>query len=498
VTDTARRSLFVHPVPHEAWPTREEAARSRLFSPLALTAHCTLATRSWVPAMVPWRATDDGHVTRDVLDWYGRFADGRPGAIVVEATGIRDVPSGPLLRVGHARFVDGLRRLADAVRARSRGETRVFLQVLDFLAIKRRPEPEKFFARFLAVTDGHREALCARSGDARWRTATEREVRVALAALTDDEAAQALTARERDDLRMGYRERVTDTHLEHVRELPRALPALFAEASRRAEEAGFDGVELHYAHAYTMASFLSATNDRGDGYGASREGRLRLPLEVFAAVRGAVSPRFVVGCRFLGDEVIDGGSRVDDATAYGVAFARAGMDFLSLSKGGRFEDARAPKVGEAAYPYTGPSGHECMPTVRSDARGPFGRNLHLARAVRDAVRQAGCETPVVAAGGITSFSLAERALADGDADLIGAARQSLADPDWWRKVREGRGDEVRRCKLTNYCEALDQHHKQVTCQLWDRLEVEGEDPATVPRSHDGRRRLTAPAWTLKG
>jgi hypothetical protein len=57
---------------------------------------------------------------------------------------------------------------------------------------------------------------------------------------------------------------------------------------------------------------------------------------------------------------------------------------------------------------------------------------------------------------------------------------------------------VRRCKLTNYCEALDQHHKQVTCQLWDRLEVEGEDPATVPRSHDGRRRLTAPAWTLKG
>ncbi len=498
MTDTARRSLLVHQVPDEAWPTRDEAARSRLFSPLALTAHCTLATRTWVPAMVPWRATDDGHVTQDVIDWYGRFADGRPGALVVEATGIRDVPSGPLLRVGHARFVDGLRRLADAVRARSHGETRVFLQVLDFLAIKRRPEPAKFFARFLAVTDGHREALCALTGDARWRTADEGAVRARLASSSDAEAAQALTARELDDLRRGYRERVTDTHLDHVRDLPRALPALFAEASRRAEAAGFDGVELHYAHAYTMASFLSATNDRSDGYGGSRAGRLRLPLEVFAAVREAVSPRFVVGCRFLGDEVIDGGSRVDDATEYGVAFARAGMDFLSLSKGGRFEDAKAPKVGEAAYPYTGPSGHECMPTVRSDARGPFGRNLHLARAVRDAVRIAGFETPVVAAGGITSFSLAERALAAGDADLIAAARQSLADPDWWRKVREGRGAEVRRCKLTNYCEALDQHHKQVTCQLWDRIAVEGEEPATVPRSHDGRRRLTAPAWTLKG
>ena len=64
--------------------------------------------------MVPWRATEDGHVTPDVLDWYARFAAGRPGAIVVEATGIRDIPSGPLLRIGHDRFVPGLRELAPA------------------------------------------------------------------------------------------------------------------------------------------------------------------------------------------------------------------------------------------------------------------------------------------------------------------------------------------------------------------------------------------------
>ena len=56
----------------------------------------SLAQRTWVPAMVPWRATDDGFVTQDVLDWYERFARGKPGAIVVEATGIRDIPSGPL------------------------------------------------------------------------------------------------------------------------------------------------------------------------------------------------------------------------------------------------------------------------------------------------------------------------------------------------------------------------------------------------------------------
>jgi len=489
-----RSLVVVHPAPEEAWPDAVEAARARLFSPVDLGRGCALATRTWVPAMVPWRASEEGFVTGDVLDWYGRFAEGRPGAIVVEATGIRDVPSGPLLRVSHDRFVDGLARLVDVVRARSRGETRLFLQVIDFLAIRRRPEPARYFARFLAVGDHHRRALADLRGDARWRDAADDAVRGALAALDEGALDAALTARERDDLRVGYRERVTDLHLPHVRALPAVLPELFADAAARAERAGFDGVELHYAHAYTMASFLSATNDRDDGYGGSREGRLRLPLEVFAATRGRVSPRLVVGCRFLGDEVIDGGSRVDDACAYGVAFARAGMDFLSLSKGGRFEDAKQPKVGEAAYPYTGPSGHECMPTVRSDARGPFGRNLPLARAVREAVRAAGFETPVVAAGGITGFRLAERALAEGDADIVAAARQSLADPDWFAKVRAGRGAEVRRCKLTNYCEGLDQHHKQVTCQLWDRAVDPDEDPSTVPRSKDGRRRLVAPPW----
>ena len=76
------------------------------------------------------------------------------------------------------------------------------------------------------------------------------------------------------------------------------LPNIFAEAARRAREAGFDGVELHYAHAYTMAGFLSALNDRDDGYGGSRENRLRLPLEVFQAVRNTVGNDYVVGAGF--------------------------------------------------------------------------------------------------------------------------------------------------------------------------------------------------------
>ena len=100
-------------------PTAEEAARSRLFSPITLASGLALRERPWVPAMVPWRATEDGFVTQEVLDWYGRLADGEPGAIVVEATGIRDVPSGPLLRAGHDRFVEGLAKLTETVRRRS-------------------------------------------------------------------------------------------------------------------------------------------------------------------------------------------------------------------------------------------------------------------------------------------------------------------------------------------------------------------------------------------
>jgi 2,4-dienoyl-CoA reductase-like NADH-dependent reductase (Old Yellow Enzyme family) len=276
------------------------------------------------------------------------------------------------------------------------------------------------------------------------------------------------------------------------------LPGLFSAAAARARDAGFDGVELHYAHAYTMASFLSRTNARTDGYGGSPEGRVRLPLEVFAAVRGRVGDDFTVGCRFLGDEVIDGGSRLADACFYGAAFARAGMDFLSLSKGGKFDDAKQPKVGEAAYPYTGPRGHECMPTVRIDARGPFGRNLPLAAGVRATVRAAGFETPVVGCGGINSFELAEAALRRGDCDVVGAARQSLADPDWFLKMRLGRGDEIRRCIYTNYCEGLDQKHVAVTCQLWDR-ELDEPDASPSPDDRvrttpDGKRRLAPPRW----
>ena len=479
-----------HAIPDTRWPTAAEAAASLLYQPIMI-GPIEANSRTWVPAMVPWRATDDGFVTPEVLDWYRRFAQGRPGVLVVEATGVRDVPSGPLLRIGHDRFIPGLKQLVETVREASDGETKLFIQIIDFLTVKRRPEKQKYFERFLRVDDRHRQALAEVTSNEEWLRSAEKVVRDFLAQAPDEAVERVLNARELEALRFGYRENVNDVHLPHVRELPQVLPAIFSEAAGRAREAGFDGVELHYAHAYTMAGFLSALNDRDDGYGGAKENRVRLPLEVYRKVRERVGNDYVVGVRFLGDEVIAGGNRVDDATYFGLEFARAGFDFLSLSKGGKFEDASQPKVGQAVYPYTGQSGYECMPTVLSDATGPFLRSVPLAQAIKQAVNKAGFTTPVVATGGISTFEQAESILQRGQADIVGLARQALADPDWFIKVKVGRGDEVRRCTYTNYCEALDQAHRPVTCKLWDRVQLDEPGISTVD---NGRRRLLAPNW----
>ncbi|MDM3871897.1 tRNA-dihydrouridine synthase [Porticoccus sp. W117] len=463
------------------WPTAAQAAASTLFSPLH-SGPLQLQQRTWVPAMVPWRASDDGFVTEDVMQWYERFARGKPGAIVIEATGIRDVPSGPLLRIGHDRFIPGLQELVERVRNASDGETRLLIQLIDFLGIRRRPAADKYFQRFMPVTDELRAALGG--GEL-----TEQQIRDHMASLPAEQVQALLPEREYESLTMGYRERVTDTHLDHIRQLPQILPELFASAAQRAQQAGFDGVELHYAHAYTMASFLSATNTRRDGYGGSRGNRIRLPLAVYKHVRQRVGTHYPVGCRFLSDECVDGGSEVADAMYFGQRLAQAGMDFLSLSRGGKFDDAKQPKVGEAAYPYTGRSGYECMPHHISDQQGPFGRNVAPVTQIRQAIRDAGLQTPVVVAGGIHNFEQAEQILQSEQADIVGLARQALADPDWFSKVKSGNGREVRLCEYSNYCEGLDQKHKQVTCKLWDRID---RDQPGVALSKDGKRRLVAP------
>src|SRR5678816_2270470 len=165
-----------HQIPPTEWPTAAEASASRLYSPINIGRRKS-RSRTWVPAMVPWRATDEGFVTPDNLDWYRRFAQGKPGVLVVEATGVRDIPSGPLLRIGDDRFIPGLRNLVEVVKEASGGETLLFIQIIDFLAVRRRPEKEKYFDRFLQINDIHRETLANETCEKKWSIATETELR---------------------------------------------------------------------------------------------------------------------------------------------------------------------------------------------------------------------------------------------------------------------------------------------------------------------------------
>lgn len=446
-------------------PAVSPARRSSLlFTPLPVgRGGLVLPNRIWLPAMVTWRGTEDGHVTDAVREIYLRYARGGAGAIVLEATGVRDVQSGPLLRLSHDRYVPGLRALVAEMKALA-PRTVVIPQVIDFLKIARRRPTRAYLED--AVHRGRLPARVLDLGDAEFEA---------------DPARWLGGEREVSDFRNGWRQRIEDLTREEIAR----LPGFFADAARRARAAGFDGVELHFAHAYTLASFLSSTNARRDEYGGSLDNRLRLPREVIAAVRETVGRDFLVGCRFLGSEDIQGddgrvrGTTLGEACLIGVELARAGLDFLSVSRGGKFDDARQPPVGQAAYPYTGPSGHACIPRRKGD---PPGVNAPLADAIRRAVRAAGFDAPVVTAGKIHAFEQAEGLLRARRADLIGMARALLADPDLPRKWLAGRDADVRACVFCPYCEQEDQHHRTVTCTLWPK----------DPRDH--RARLTPAVW----
>jgi 2,4-dienoyl-CoA reductase-like NADH-dependent reductase (Old Yellow Enzyme family) len=255
-----------------------------------------------------------------------------------------------------------------------------------------------------------------------------------------------------------------------------AIVEAYGSAAARARRCGFDGVELHMAHAYTLSSFLSRVNPRRDEYGGSLANRVRLPLRVVRRVREIVGDDFPIGVRFLGDECIRNGYSVVDAGAIAVELARAGVDYVSLSAGGKFEDARVIE-GEPLYPYTGYSGDRCMP----GSAYPDGANLYIPDGVRTALRGAGLETPVVAVGKIGTRALAEQVLARGQGDLVGMARALLADPDLPRKWKAGEEDRVVRCVYGNVCKALDENFRRVDCTLWPKkLGQAPESDDTVP------------------
>jgi 2,4-dienoyl-CoA reductase-like NADH-dependent reductase (Old Yellow Enzyme family) len=269
----------------------------------------------------------------------------------------------------------------------------------------------------------------------------------------------------------------------------------FGNAAVRAREAGFDGIELHSAHAYTLSSFLSRRNPRTDAYGGDTfEGRLRLIGRVMERVRGKVGRDYPVGVRFNAEEFIKGGYGVEESRLIARRFADLGFDYLSLSVGGKFEDA-VHVPGQVLFPYSGYSGDRCMPGDW------FPRALHadLAAQIKAYLAANGCDIPIAVAGKLSNPEDAERVLADGAADIVGIARGLLADPDWTNKVRRGELDRIVQCDYCNLCKQLDGTHKPVVCGgLWPQgaLQAPPDDPAAQPpRWDEAGAGLTA---TVKG
>ncbi len=178
------------------------------------------------------------------------------------------------------------------------------------------------------------------------------------------------------------------------------IKAAFVASTRRALKLGFDLIELHGAHGYLISSFLSPlSNTRSDAYGGSREKRMRLPLEVFEAMRAVWPAERPLGYRLQASDWVEGGWDLEDAVALAGALKEAGCDYVVVSSGGN-NAAQKIEIGP-------------------------GYQVPFAKAVR---ARTGLTT--MAVGMITDARQAETLIREESADLVALARAFLADPRW--------------------------------------------------------------------
>jgi mycofactocin system FadH/OYE family oxidoreductase 2 len=217
------------------------------------------------------------------------------------------------------------------------------------------------------------------------------------------------------------------------REVPKALELHeiravvdgYALVAEHCVAGGFDGVELQCSHSSIVRGFLSpATNARTDGYGGLLENRARLLLEIVAAVRSVLGPTKALGVRLCGDELIEGGTTIEEAVAVARLVEATGqVDYINTSIG----------VATAT-----------LYMIEASMQVPPGYAMFIPSAIREAV-----SIPVVGVGRFKDPTQAERALAAGQADLIGVVRGQIADPDFVRKARSGSAQDIRTCLSCN-------------------------------------------------
>ena len=217
------------------------------------------------------------------------------------------------------------------------------------------------------------------------------------------------------------------------REVPKAVDLAeiaeivesYADVAARCIEGGFDGVELQCSHSSIVRGFLSpATNKRTDAYGGSLENRARLLMEIIEAVRSAIGPGVALGVRLCGDELIDGGTTLDEAVAVAIMVEATGrVDYINTSIGVATASLFMVEASMAVKP---------------------GYSLFIPSAIRAEV-----DLPVVAVGRFKDPLQADRALIEGHCDLVGMVRAQIADPDFMIKARSEHADDIRLCLSCN-------------------------------------------------
>ena len=216
------------------------------------------------------------------------------------------------------------------------------------------------------------------------------------------------------------------------REVPKAMEIedikeitdYFCKAAVNVREGGFDGIELQIGHSSLMRQFLSPlTNLRTDDYGGSLENRMRFPLEVIAAVRRTTGEDFTLGIRLCADEMVQGGLTLEDVKEIARRFEAAqSIDFIDLTLATFYN----------------------LYLVGASMHTPLGYTIPLAAGIKSVVN-----LPVFCTGRINDPVLAEKVLANGQADIIGMVRAQICDPEIANKAKEGRLEEIRNCVADN-------------------------------------------------
>ncbi len=198
----------------------------------------------------------------------------------------------------------------------------------------------------------------------------------------------------------------------------------FARAAKNAKQYGLDFIQLHGAHGYLLCQFFSgADNRRTDEYGGSLENRMRFGIETVEAVREAVGKSYPISYRIGAEEDRPGGITLVQSKKFAVELQKAGVNWFDVSLGGNLKRKPSPLK-----------------------RAKMGTFADLAAGIKSVV-----DVPVMAVGRINTGQIAASILKEGKADLVGVARQLLADPHWPKKVKQGKESAIVVCESCNNC-----------------------------------------------